>query len=268
MIDLEIAKNVAIKAARLAGAHILEKQGKIKDVETKGIQDFVSEADKESEKIIIDNISEKYPDHSISSEEIGDIDKKSDYVWVVDPIDATRNFLYDVPIFAVSIGLMHKGKIVLGVVYDPSNNNMFSAYSDGGAWKNDKRIHVSEESNIRNSFMYFDGPGMNGLDEKGKEIASERLKDLSKIFARVRSFGCAALGMCYLAQGSFEGFLDLSGKLKMVDIAGASIIVKEAGGMVTTDKGEKIKSADDVFLASNGKVHKGLIDILGRHPFD
>ncbi len=151
MIDLEIAKNVAIKAARLAGAHILEKQGKIKDVETKGIQDFVSEADKESEKIIIDNISEKYPDQRRSSAERGDIDKKSDYVWVVDPIDATRNFLYDVPIFAVSIGLMHKGKIVLGVVYDPSNNNMFSAYSDGGAWKNDKRIHVSEESNIRNS---------------------------------------------------------------------------------------------------------------------
>ena len=254
MIDLVKAEKFAIGIAEKAGKLILENKNKIEITEIKDKQDFCTNVDLKSEKLIIDAIKKEYPDHVIISEEIGKVDKKSDYAWIIDPIDGTKNFMRNMPLFCVSIALQFRGKTVVGSVYNPTSEMMFHAREGGGAWLDGHEIKVSDIKKIDHAYAYIDSGKIYKLDENDRDIALLRLGNLMKSVFRVHSYGSGALGLCHLAQGSYDIYFDITGHTKLVDIAAGSIIVKEAGGTFS--------KMDGHVLATNGHLEKKIIELL------
>jgi len=243
--------------AGAAGKKLLRWNKRRNRISFKGRVNLVTEADLASEKYITKTITKKYPDHSILAEEEKPQDKKSDYRWIIDPLDGTTNFAHNFPFYCISIALEYKDEIVAGVVYDPVRNEMFYAYLNGGSYLNGKKNSVTTQNKLEKSLLATGFPYDIGTSPENN------LKQFNK-FARtaqgVRRAGSAALDLCYLACGRFDGFWEL--KLHPWDTAAGKIIIEEAGGKVTDFAGDKYSIYDKYLLATNGKIHNQMKDVL------
>ncbi len=262
MINLDLAAEMATQIAKYAGKMLIDNSDKISVVEFKDRQDICTNMDLEIEKIIISKIEETFPDHNILSEEIGDLKKESDYLWILDPIDGTKHYLRGLPLYTVSIALQYKGEIILGVIYNPSTQRLYHAVKRQGAFLNNKKIKVSSTDKLEDSFIYLDISKIHELSNKDSKIALSRLHKLLNKTYRIRHLGVGSLGFSYLAQGGYDGYFDLTGKTKFIDIAAGIIILKEAGGEATDLDGTSINKNSKHFIASNGFIHTKLLKIL------
>lgn len=244
--------------AQTAGEIIRSYFGKNFSVEFKSdVKNLVTQADKESEKTIIEFINKKYPSHGILAEESGSQSKESDYLWVIDPLDGTSNFAHGLPIFSVSIGLQFKKEIVIGVIYDIMRDNIYSAEKGSGAFRDDVRISVSKNPIIEKSFLVTGFPY--NINEN-PENAFEKFIAMTKASRAVRRLGSAAIDFCFVAEGVFDGFWEVH--LNPWDICAGKLLVEEAGGKVTDFNGFPIDIFNKTILASNGVIHNEMIAIL------
>ena len=248
-------KSTLIEAAR-SGAKELQKYfaGTFKISSKAGVNNLVTEADHASEKAILDVIRKNYPDHFILSEEVGEIKQDSEYKWIIDPIDGTVNFAHGIPICCVSIAVERNGEMVLGAVYAPFMNELYVAERGKGATLNDKKITVSNESSVLKAclvtgfpYTYLDMP--NGPLEVFERFIRKGIP--------VRRLGSAAIDLCWVACGRFDGFYEH--KLEAWDSAAGFLIVEEAGGKVTDYKGQHFSPYQPHILATNGKIHDEML---------
>jgi myo-inositol-1(or 4)-monophosphatase len=242
-----------------AGAAELQRffNGTFKITNKEGINNPVTEADHASEKAIIDIIQKAYPDHFILTEESGEIRTDSEYKWIIDPIDGTINFSNGIPICCVSIGVEKDGEMILGAVYNPLMNEMFFAEKGMGATLNGKKISVSSKTSVSNSclvtgfpYTYLDSP--NGPLQVFEKLVRQGIP--------VRRLGSAALDLCWTAAGRFDGFYEH--KLQAWDSAAGFLIVEEAGGTVTGFDGKRYSPYQPGIVATNGKIHAELLDLV------
>ena len=247
-----------LEIAGIAGEIVRDGFGKNFQIEYKTSEkDLVTEIDKKSEKAIIDFISKKYPSHNILTEESGEYKKDSDYLWVIDPIDGTTNFVHGLPIFSVSIGVMKKDEIIAGVVYDVMQNVFHSAEKGSGSFANDKKITVSNNDKLGLGVLVT---GFPYNVAENPDNAFKRFETLTKKARAVRRLGSAAIDFCYVARGVFDGFWDVS--LQPWDLCAGKLIVEEAGGVVTDFSGNEIDIFSPQILASNKNIHQQMIDGL------
>lgn len=222
-----------------------------------GINNLVTEADHASEKVIIDIIKKDFPDHFILSEEVGEIVMDSNYKWIIDPIDGTVNFANGIPICCISIALEFNGEIILGAVYNPFLQELFFAEKGKGAILNDKKISVSNKTEVEESILVTGFPYIYLDIENGPLQIFER-------FIRkgipVRRLGSAAIDLCWVAAGRFDGFYEH--KLQAWDSAAGFLIVEEAGGKVTDFSGNSYSPYQPYLLATNGKIHEEMLKII------
>ncbi len=255
--------NIIHKACMKASRSLIRDFGELEklQVSSKGPGDFVSAADKKSEKIIIEELLKAHPDYGILSEESGEINKENkEKRWIIDPIDGTSNFLNGIPQFAISIAYEEKNEIVCGIVFDPIKNEMFFAEKGSGAFLNNSRIRVSNKKNLRESILVTGGPRSSSKNRKS--IFKEYIQISNKVNIPVRKFGSASLDMANVACGRFDGFWQW--ELNYWDIAAGLIIVKEAGGFVDfIEKGEKILPKENV-IATNSMIHEELKSLLEK----
>ncbi|KKP86860.1 MAG: Inositol-phosphate phosphatase [Parcubacteria group bacterium GW2011_GWC1_35_8] len=244
---------VAIKTALKAGK-VLEKYFETEILkDQKEDKSIVTLADGESEDIIKKIISKAFPEHSILGEETGMTGRKSDFVWHVDPVDGTRNFANGIPIFAVSIALVHKGNVIVGVVYNPISHSLFYAELGKGSYLNDKRIFISKDHT--DHAIVTISPGKL---EEGKQFQLDLYHNFPKIVRSVRNLGSTATELAYVARGGLEANIQLGGN-NSYDFAAGSLLVQEAGGKITTFDGGLWKFPENKFIASNGVFHDLLV---------
>ena len=248
-------KDVAIGAAREAAKILMSNLGDIDedDIETKNKSDFVTWVDKSSEKKIIEIIHGTFPTHKIYAEESAR-EKQGGHRWIIDPLDGTTNYIHGVPIFSVSIGLEHDGELLLGVVYDPNQDELFYAEKGGGAFLNDIQIHVSK---INDPELALLATGYPFRAKQHLEIYQQSFKNLFLQVSGIRRAGSAALDLSYIACGRFDGFWELD--LKPWDLAAAAIILNEAGGSITDFSGGPNVLTTGNTIASNSLLHPFLL---------
>ena len=249
----------AVEAAKLGGDVLRQSYEKAKKIEYKGEIDLVTEVDRRSEQLMVDLLSSRFPHHSILAEEGSNSSKSSGYKWVIDPLDGTSNYAHDYPFFCVSIGLEKEGEIIAGVVYHPIFEELFAAEKGGGAFLNGRRIRVSMVSNLRQALLATGFP-YDVLADPDEAMA--HFRNFMHVSQAVRRDGSAALDLCYLAMGRFDGFWEL--RLKPWDTAAGVIIVSEAGGRVTNFQGESFSIYEDNILASNGLLHEAMRTVVRR----
>lgn len=256
--------NVAIKAARAAGALINRAALDVESVRIaqKQVNDFVTEIDQAAEKAIIETLLTAYPGHGILAEESGQEfgAKNSDYVWIIDPLDGTTNFIHGLPVYCVSIALAYRGKIEHAVVYDPSRNNLFTATRGRGAFLNDRRIRVSKRAQMRDCLIGTGFPFRQGDNFKA---FMAMVTDVMPRVAGVRQSGSAALDMAYVAAGFADGFFHNG--LSIWDIAAGSLLITEAGGLVGNFTGEADFLEQRECMAGNPRVYGNLVTVLGKY---
>jgi myo-inositol-1(or 4)-monophosphatase len=256
--------NIAIKAARGAGAIINRASLDIDllKVDTKSSNDFVTEVDHAAEASIIDTLLSAYPGHGILAEESGRAHgaKDSDYLWIIDPLDGTTNFIHGFPVYAVSIALAFKGQVQQGVVYDPTRNDLFFASKGRGAFLNDKRLRVSKRIRLAECLVSTGFPFRKGDNFKRY---LQMLEALMPRFAGLRRPGSAALDLCYVAAGRCDGFFETG--LSPWDIAAGALMITEAGGLVGNFTGESDYLYQREVVAGNPKVYAQLVQVLA--PF-
>ncbi|WP_018616074.1 inositol monophosphatase family protein [Segetibacter koreensis] len=245
--------------ATFAGAKILQKyfNGSFTISSKSNINDLVTQADHESEQAIFEVIRREFPEHYILSEESGEFKMDSNIKWIIDPIDGTVNFANGIPICCVSIGIEKDGKMILGAVYNPFINEFFFAEKDFGSTMNDKRINVSDKSDVLRSCLVTGFP-YSYLDEPNGPL--EVFDKLIRHNIPMRRLGSAAIDLCWVAAGRFDGFYEHN--LKAWDSAAGFLIVEEAGGTVTDFKGNYYSPYQPNLLATNGKIHDDLLLVL------
>lgn len=251
--------NIAINAARAAGSIItrhLDQLDRIK-ISTKNNNDYFTEVDIKAEQTIISTIRKAYPDHGIIAEESGVQDEDSDHVWIIDPLDGTNNYMHGYPFFAVSIALRVKNKIEQAVIYDPLRHECFTASRGGGAQLNDRRIRVSKQTQLNSALL---GTGFTFRDPTIGERYLPTFEALFGNCAGIRRSGSAALDLCYVACGRVDGFWEFG--LKPWDIAAASLIIREAGGLVGDMQGGENYFKTGNIVAGNPKIFKALLQTL------
>ncbi|VAW93317.1 Inositol-1-monophosphatase [hydrothermal vent metagenome] len=255
--------NTAVRAARNAGdiiARSVDRIDRLK-IKSKKDNDFVSEIDLQAEEEIINTIKKAYPDHSFLAEESGKT-AGNEYEWVIDPLDGTTNFLYGIPHFAVSIALRVKGRLEVGVVYDPLSQELFTATRGGGAQLNGKRIRVTDRRSLDGALL---GTGIPYTEDQYKYMDSyfNMMKDLIPGTAGIRRAGSAALDLAYLAAGRFDGFWELN--LNIWDIAAGVLLIEEAGGMVGGIRGEPDFLDKGHVVAGNPRIFKAMLQKIKKH---
>jgi len=247
----------AVRAAQSAGALQMRSYEKKHDVRFKGEINLVTEVDQACEDRILKILRQSFPDHDILTEETGAHLKASEYKWIVDPLDGTTNYAHGYPCFCVSIALLHRGKSVVGVVYDPNLNNLFWTVRGGGAWRNKTKIRVSKTKDLKRSLLAT-GFAYNVHTAKNDNI--DHFTNFLKNSQAVRRDGAAAIDICYVACGRFDGFWELG--LKPWDVAAATLILEEAGGLSTMFSGDSLDIYGDNILCSNGRIHRPMLEIL------
>jgi len=254
-------KEVMFNAAETAAAIQVEYFEKDFEIGRKlDYSDLVTEVDKKCEAKIIEVIHNTFPGHNVLGEEGGDRHKKSDYVWIVDPIDGTVNYAHSVPIFCVSIAVEYKGEIILGVVQSPKTREKFHAEKGKGAFLNDKKINVSTIDLLKDSLLVT---GFPYGSKDNYDHCIDHFVNFIRLGLPIRRLGSAALDICYLAAGRFEGFWEVN--LNAWDVAAGYLILLEAGGKVTNFEGGQYSVYDKQILASNGKiVHGEMIEVLKK----
>jgi myo-inositol-1(or 4)-monophosphatase len=247
-----------IQIAKEAGGVAREGFRKNMQIETKGsLTNLVTEYDKKSEETIINFVKKEFPAHSILAEESGAQEKSSEYIWVIDPIDGTTNYAHGLPIFSVSIGVQKNNETIYGVVYDVMRDMVYSAEKGSGAFCNGKKLSVSANDDLRKSVLVT---GFPYNVHENPDYAFERFTSFLKIARAIRRLGSAALDMCYVAEGVFDGFWEVS--LNPWDMAAGKLLIEEAGGLVTNFKGEPISIYSKQILASNKLIHENMMKIL------
>lgn len=225
----------------------LRKRRKGKEVHT--------EYDFAVEDYLVDEIKRKYPDHSILGEERGEYKKESEFLWIIDPLDGTSNFLNYNPFFSVSIAVLKKNQLYLSYVYAPLLKEIYFAKKEAGAFRNGKKIKISKISDFKKSYLCF----CEGREDNKKRVA----KIFHQIYPRILGIGklgSAALECAWVASGRAEGYF--STKIAAWDVAAGALLVQEAGGRVTNFQGKPWQPVQDDFIASNGKIHSKLISLL------
>lgn len=248
-------KSTLIKAAQAAGALIQERINGKFSVETKaGPNDLVTEVDKASEALIMDIIRQDFPGHFILSEEIGEVKMDSSTKWIIDPIDGTVNFANGIPLCCVSIGIEHEGNMIMGAVYNPMMNEFFFAEKGKGAFLNNNSIHVSQQDQVKHACL------VTGFPYTYLDMENGPLEVFSRLIRKgipVRRLGSAAIDLCWVAAGRFDGFYEH--KLNAWDSAAGFLMVEEAGGVVTDFAGDAYSPYQPHIVATNGKIHQELL---------
>jgi len=228
--------NTAVKAARKAGA-IINRASLDLDllrVTSKGHADFVTEVDRAAEQVIIETLSQAYPDHCFLAEESGAQrpEAPSDFTWIIDPLDGTTNFIHGFPQYAVSIACQHGGQITQAVIYDPTRNDLFTATRGRGAFLNDRRLRVSKRTQLKDCLI---GTGFPFRNLEKIDHYLQLFKRVTECTAGMRRPGAAALDLAYVAAGRYDGFWEYG--LAPWDMAAGSLLVVEAGGLISDDEG-------------------------------
>ncbi len=257
--DLHNIRAVARTAAINAGKLLNDRLGEKQSISFKGEIDLVTEMDLAAEQLVIDTIHSAFPDDEILTEESGMIGAHPDSRWIVDPLDGTTNYAHGYPVFCVSIAYEIKGEVVYGAIYDPTRDEFFSAEKGQGATLNAKSIQVSDTTELDKSLLCTGFPydirhdPLNNIDCFAKMALSAQA---------IRRDGSAALNLCYLAMGRFDGFWEF--KLKPWDMAVGALIVREAGGEVSCIRPGQFNIYNPEVLASNGKIHQAMQDVLKK----
>ena len=254
--------NLITKACMKASRSLIRDFGEIENlqVSSKGPGDFVTSADRRTEKILIEELQKAHPEYGIITEETGVINKSNTKNrWIIDPIDGTFNFMNGIPQFAISIGYEEDNEIKCGVIFNPIMNEMFCAEKGNGAYLNNSRIRVSNKSKIKDALIVTGGP--KGASEIKEKIFSEYI-NVSNNVANVRKFGSAALDTAYVACGRFDGYWQR--ELNYWDIAAGIIILKEAGGFVDFFEEDKNAPLKKNILASNSFIHDELRELISK----
>jgi myo-inositol-1(or 4)-monophosphatase len=254
---LEAAK----RAVRQAGTYLLEKIGTLSpdEVNEKTKNDFVTYVDKDSERMIVKFLKEKFPSHQFLAEEETHPQHRNGYCWIIDPLDGTKNYIQKIPIFSISVALQYRHQTILGLVFDPSHNELFYAESGEAAFLNGNKIRVSQQ-NFQYSLI------ATGFPHRKKLYLPAYLSAFEKIFlscSGMRRCGSAALDLCYVACGRYEGFWELG--LSIWDLAAGSFIIERAGGNVCDFWGEDHYLNNGCIIAGNQNVAKHLQKIIGQH---
>lgn len=256
--------NFAIDVARDAGSLLMQRLGVAK-VTNKGDIDLVTEADLASENLIIERIRSYHPQHGILAEESGEAElvggvKRSEWKWIIDPLDGTTNYAHSYPCFCVSIALEHAGVLEVGVVYDPVRDEMFAAERGNGATLNDRKITVSSVEELKDAMVCTGFP----YNVRERPDFTRDFANFTMAAQAVRRDGSAALDLAYVACGRFDGFWEDG--LSPWDIAAGKILIEEARGKVSDFENEPLSIYTKKVLASNGLVHDAMLRVL-HHGF-
>ena len=247
--------NTAIKAARRAGSIINRASIDLDRIQVsrKGPRDYVTEVDRAAEEAIIDVLRTAYPDHAFLGEESGQSGQSGhgelpENEWVIDPLDGTTNFIHGLPTYAVSIALRQRGQVMHSVIYDPTRNELFTASRGGGAFLNDRRVRVSSQTRFHDALLGARWPGSKVPDD----LAAPRFAEMALSAAGVRRTGSCVLDLAYVAVGRLDGFCGLG--LKQWDMAAASLMVLEAGGLISDLEGEQTWMETGNVMAATPKI--------------
>ncbi len=253
---LHRAKGLALEA----GALLKDELWRSRDVEYKGEIDIVTDADRMAEKILVEGIKETFPDHAVLAEESGRHKVEgATHLWIIDPLDGTTNYAHNYPFFCVSLALEIERKLTLAVVHDPMLEETFTVVEGGGAYLNGRKIGVSGEGDLSKSFL------ATGFPYDIRETQDDNLDQFLKFMKRtlaVRRDGSAILDLCYVACGRFDGFWEK--KLSPWDVAAGALMVKEAGGKVSSYDGGDLDVYEGEVVASNGRIHEQMLEVLRR----
>lgn len=248
---LWVAQEIAHSAGRILSA---SRRGSYR-VRTKGdTTNLVTEVDMASERLITQKLKDAFPDHGILAEEGGGTQKERPFLWYVDPLDGTTNYTHDYPFYCVSLALYHEGRPLLAVVYDPVRDEMFSALRDFGSFLNGRRIEASSVDSMDKALL------VTGFSYDIRHHPENNLNYFKYFLFRAQALrrdGSAALNLCYVACGRFDGMWEM--RLKPWDVAAGRLIVEEATGRITTMRGEPFEPWSDSILASNGPLHEELL---------
>jgi myo-inositol-1(or 4)-monophosphatase len=248
--------SIAIYAAKMAGKLITQQIKRKKIVGYKSKVDFVTNVDKNSEKLITSILRRNFPEYGILAEEGTRIEREN--IWIIDPLDGTTNFMHNYPFFCVSIALVENGKQKLGVVYDPIRKEMFYAFIGKGAFLNGKKITVSDTKRLEDSLL------VTGFYYERGDIMNKTLKKMEEFLSRgvhgVRRDGSAALDLCYIACGRYDGYWEYV--LNPWDFAAGSLIAKEAGAIVTDTQGKELEMKKSSILVANKHIHEKMLEIV------
>ena len=257
---------IAVRAARAAGDIIVRAMDRVDllNITPKGRNDFVSDVDRQAEREIVSILQRAYPDHAVLGEEDGfQGAARSDYVWVIDPLDGTTNFLHGFPQFAVSIALFYRGRVERGVVYDPVRQELFTAVRGAGATLNNRRLRVTKQKGMIGALL---GTGIPFKDQSYLDAYLGMLKSLLKDAAGIRRAGSAALDLAYVAAGRFDGFWEIG--LMKWDMAAGVLLVQEAGGIVTDLEGRDNYFETGSVVCANPKLHQSMLELIEPHLTD
>jgi myo-inositol-1(or 4)-monophosphatase len=255
----EELKATALEAARIAGGILVEYARNGFRVEYKDTVNLVTDADRRSEQAIVNVIRKAWPDHQVLAEEEGMQGAAADYRWVIDPLDGTTNFAHGFPAYCVSIGLEYRGRCILGVVLDPTRQELFLAETGRGAYLNGTRLRVSSTATLNAALL------VTGFAYDIRETRENNLNHFSHFAVRaqgLRRMGAAALDLSYVAAGRFDGFWEL--KLHPWDTAAGLVILQEAGGRLTDFKGTPYSIYEPSIVASNGLIHDEMLAVLSQ----
>lgn len=245
------------RIARQAGAVLMNGYGNVRHIRQKGVIDLVTEFDKKSEELILSFIQQEFPDHSILAEESGRHETISEYRWLIDPLDGTTNFAHGIPIFSVSIGLLRNNVPLVGVVYDPFRDEMFSAELGHGATLNNQPIHVSLQADLGQAVI------STGFPYDVRTNPRNNLAQFAQFQLRtqaVRHLGSAALDCTWTAMGRLDGYWEFG--VQPWDIGAGALVVLEAGGRITFVDGNENFLSTASILVSNGLLHEQMLQVL------
>lgn len=264
-------EQTAIRAAKEAGALIRQKCGRAaRTIVKANAYDLVTEVDKACEEIVRRHVGEQFPQHQILGEEgvapgseasaqAVEESRAAEYLWVIDPIDGTTNFIHGLPASVVSIGVAHRGEVIVGVIYDPFADELFVARKGEGAYLNGERIHVSTEATLPEALL---ATGFPTDLAKARVLNMRGMMALTPIVRNVRAFGTAAMHLAYVAAGRLTGFWEMD--LNAWDLSAGSLLIQEAGGRVTDTRGTNYHLGVRHILATNGLIHDAMLEVLAK----
>jgi myo-inositol-1(or 4)-monophosphatase len=254
----EILKNTLLRAIH-AGAEVLKHyfEGSFEIQSKDTLNNLVTEVDKKAEDVIIDVIKSEFPEHFILSEEVGELSTTSNYKWIIDPIDGTVNFAHGIPICCISIGLEKDGAMLMGAVFNPFMHELFFAEKGKGAFLNNRPLRVSNNPHIESACL------VTGFPYRWVNVEADPIQVFEKFIRLglpVRRLGSAAIDLCWVAAGRFDGFWEYN--LNPWDIAAGYLIVEEAGGRISNFKGDAYNIYDKQTLATNGHIHEHMLQLI------
>jgi myo-inositol-1(or 4)-monophosphatase len=263
-LSMQPMLNIAVRAARSAGELILRSADSVSrlSVDQKGKNDYASEVDRMAEREIISIIKAAYPEHAILAEESGK-HKGNDFVWIIDPLDGTTNFLHGFPQYSVSIALKYKGKLEVGVVYDPLRDELFTAKRGGGAMLNSRRLRVTNQNSLKGALI---GTGFPFKTDRDLDAYLGMFRALTTECAGIRRAGSAALDLAYVAAGRMDGYWEIG--VMEWDMAAGILLIKEAGGVVTDFSFNDNYLESGNVIVGSPKMHQLMYQLIEPHVTD